>query len=138
MGSPLSLVVANLFMEHFEIKALDFFSHRPKWWLRCFDDVYSNWPHGENKLGDVTNHLNNQSKSIKFNVEKEENMCLPLLDVLTKKKQDVTLVHQVYKKGSHTNRYLHTNVIKTGSILAKSPILTSSEAIPVQLKALNR
>ena len=47
------------------------------------DDVYNNWPHGEEKLMDFTKHLNIQCDSIKFTIEKEENDCLPFLDVLT-------------------------------------------------------
>ena len=73
MGSPLSPIVSNLFMEHFERKALESFTHKPKWWLRFIDDVYSNWTHGDNRLEDFMNHLNNQSQSIKFNMEKEDN-----------------------------------------------------------------
>ena len=107
MGSPLSPVVSNLFMEHFERKALESFTHKPKWWLRFIDDVYSNWPHGDNRLEDFMNHLNNQSQSIKFTMEKEDNKCLPFLDVLTMKKQDGSFTHQVYRKDTHTNRYLH-------------------------------
>ena len=72
------------------------------------DDVYSNWPHGEEKLVEFTKHLNNQSKSIKFTIDKEENNCLPFLDVLTTKKQDGSLAHQVYRKKTHPDRYLHT------------------------------
>jgi hypothetical protein len=40
-------------------------------------------------------------------VEKEEKYCLPFLDVLTMKKQDGSLAHQVYRKKTHTDRYLH-------------------------------
>jgi len=34
MGSPPSLVVANLFIENFEETTLDSSSHKPKWWFR--------------------------------------------------------------------------------------------------------
>ena len=47
------------------------------------DDVYNNWPHGEEKLVEFTKHLNSQCDSIKFTIEKEERNFLLLLDVLT-------------------------------------------------------
>jgi len=37
----------------------------------------------------------------------EENKKLPFLDVLVTKKADNTLGHQVYRKPTHTDRYLH-------------------------------
>ena len=50
MGSPLSPMVANIFMEKVEKYAIDSFPQKPKWWLRFVDDVYNNWPHGEESL----------------------------------------------------------------------------------------
>ena len=73
------------------------------------DDVYNNWPHGEEKLMDFTKHLNSQCESIQFTIEKEENNCLLFLDVLTTKKQDGSLAHQVYREKTHTDIYLHAN-----------------------------
>ncbi|XP_054709749.1 uncharacterized protein LOC129219384 [Uloborus diversus] len=42
-------------------------------------------------------------------MEKESNNQLPFLDVLVTKKEDGTLGHQVYRKPTHTDRYLHKN-----------------------------
>ncbi|XP_059068690.1 uncharacterized protein LOC131859150 [Cryptomeria japonica] len=39
MGSPLSPVIANIFMEHFEEVALHSFPLKPKWWKRYMDDT---------------------------------------------------------------------------------------------------
>ena len=60
MGSPLSPVVTNLFMEHLEKKEIDPSPLKTKWWLRYVDDVYNNWPHGEERLMEFTKHLNSQ------------------------------------------------------------------------------
>ena len=54
-------------------------------------------------------HLNSQCDSIKFTLEKEEDNSLPFLDVLITKKTDGSLSHQVYRKKTHTNRYLHAD-----------------------------
>ena len=60
MGSPLSPIVENKFMEKFEEKAINSSPQKPRWWLRFVDDVFSNWPHGEDKLVEFQKHLNNQ------------------------------------------------------------------------------
>ena len=40
MGSPVSLVVANLVVEDVEKRAIENFSHPPKIWLRYVDDAF--------------------------------------------------------------------------------------------------
>ena len=49
MGSPLSLVFANIFMEHFESRALSSSLFQPKLWKRFVDDTCVVWPHGKEK-----------------------------------------------------------------------------------------
>ena len=41
IGSPLSPVIANLFMEKFEKKALATATLRPGFWFRYVDDTFS-------------------------------------------------------------------------------------------------
>ncbi|XP_046387267.1 uncharacterized protein LOC124156652 [Ischnura elegans] len=93
MGSPLTPVVANLFMEKFEAEAMDSYSKKPKLWLRYVDDTFVIWPHGEKCLQDYLRHLNAQHPAIKFTMEVEDNNQLPFLDVLVKKKKNGKLGH---------------------------------------------
>ena len=82
MGSPLSPIVANLFMEKFEREALDSYLLKPSKWKRYVDDTNVVWPHGEDELRKFLTHLNSISPNIKFTMELEENMSIPFLDVL--------------------------------------------------------
>ena len=40
MGSPVSPIVANLYMEYFEVKALQSASHPPRYWFRFVDNTW--------------------------------------------------------------------------------------------------
>jgi hypothetical protein len=107
MGSPISPVVANIFMEEFERKALSSAAKKPSLWLRYVDDTFVIWPHGRPDLDRFLEHLNGQHPSIQFTMETEENGRIPFLDVMVEKKTDGSFGHSVYRKKTHTDRYLH-------------------------------
>jgi hypothetical protein len=109
MGSPLSPIVANLFMENFEKKALDSFPLKPSRWKRYVDDTNVLWPHGKVELQKFFLHLNSISEDIKFTMKLEENDSIPFLDVLIKRKSNGDLGHAVYRKKTHTENYLHAS-----------------------------
>jgi hypothetical protein len=50
MGSPLSPVIADFFMEEFERRAIKRATHKPGYWYRYVDDTFVIWPHGQDKL----------------------------------------------------------------------------------------
>ena len=93
MGSPLSPVVANLYMEYFEKKALESYPLNTREWKRFLDDNNFIWPHGRENLDDFHKHINSQSNHIKFTMEIQENNFLPLLNVLIMKREDGSLSH---------------------------------------------
>ncbi|XP_046383788.1 uncharacterized protein LOC124154233 [Ischnura elegans] len=107
MGSPLSPVVANLFMERFEAEAINTYGKKPKIWLRYVDDTFIIWPHGTEGLDRFLNHLNSRHQNIRFTMEKERDGKLPFLDVMVRRKGDGSLRHAIYRKTTHTNRYLN-------------------------------
>jgi hypothetical protein len=82
MGSSLSLVVANIFMEHFESLALNNFHLKPKCWFQFVDDTFVIWPHGHSNLISFFNHLNSLSPHIQFTMETQKDNSIPFLDVL--------------------------------------------------------
>ena len=107
MGSSLSPAVANLFMVYFEKKAIETANLKPKLWIRYVDDVFVVWSFGKEKLLNFLDHLNSIHPRIEFTLELEQNNQLPFLDVLVIKTQDGRLEHTVYRKPTHTNRYLN-------------------------------
>jgi hypothetical protein len=107
MGSPLSPVIANFYMEYFEQRALKSAVLQPKCWYRYVDDTFAIWPHGADKLDEFLNHLNNIHPSIKFTMETEEDGKLPFLDILIYKTSTGRLGHHVYRKPTHTGLYLN-------------------------------
>lgn len=108
MGSPLSPILANLFMEDFETKALALSPLKPNLWRRYVDDTFNIWPHGEEALDSFLQHLNSLHPSIQFTMEKQdEHQSLAFLDILLTKTESGTLAHSVYRKPTHTDRYLN-------------------------------
>ena len=66
IGSPLSPVIVNLFMEDFEKKAIEQATHKHACWFRYVDDTFVIWPHDQAKLEDFLIHLNGLHNKIQF------------------------------------------------------------------------
>ena len=81
MGSPLSPILANLYMEYFESTLLPLIPEhlRPSVWLRYVDDVFAIWDTSKN-IQDTVVELNNLVPSIEFTVEEERDNSI-ILDV---------------------------------------------------------
>jgi hypothetical protein len=60
MGSLLSPVIANFFMEHFQDVTLSRAAYKPTCWFHYVDDRFVIWPHGPEELKNLLNHLNIQ------------------------------------------------------------------------------
>jgi hypothetical protein len=103
MGSPLSTVIANIFMQDFEKKVIEQATHKPVCWFIYVDDTFVIWPHGQEKLTEFLNHLSGLHNKIQFTLEKEEDDHLPFLDIDIYRKPDGSLGHKVYRKTTHTN-----------------------------------
>jgi hypothetical protein len=109
MGSPLSPVIANFFMENTEETALEGVTHEPLCWFHYVDDTFVIWPHGPGKLSQFLDHLNSVHGNIQFTVDTERYGHLPFLDINIYRKLDGSLGHEVYCKPTHTNLYLNAN-----------------------------
>ena len=101
MGSPISPLIANLFMEEFEAKALQTVPTSTLW-LRLVDDtlVIQKAEHSQQLL----QHINSQDPNIQFKVEEPgTDGSIPFLDTKVTPGTNNTIHTTVYRKPTHTN-----------------------------------
>ncbi|XP_072014956.1 uncharacterized protein [Amphiura filiformis] len=105
MGSPLSPIAVDLFMEWLEVQAIATAPAgcKPKLWKCYVDDVLEIIKRGETK--NLTDHLNqiDPTGSIKFTYEEEIDGSIPFLDTQITRKPDGTTKLSIYRKPTHTN-----------------------------------
>jgi hypothetical protein len=106
MGSPLSPIVANIYMEELETMALNSTIQRPRMWRRYVDDTFVIWPYDDTALRDFHQHLNKQNPAIQFTIEEETEGKIPFLDVLVTR-DGRRMKTSVYRKPTHTGRYIN-------------------------------
>ena len=103
MGSPVSVVVAKILMQHVEECTLATCRQTIPLWLRCVDDSFT--AIHKDKIGAFHDHLNEQNADIQFTKEMRENGKLPFLDCLVSCHNN-ELRTTVYRKPMHTDRLL--------------------------------
>ncbi|KAM4589401.1 uncharacterized protein V3H82_003528 isoform 2-T2 [Fundulus diaphanus] len=105
MGSPVSPIVANLYMEEMEKRALGTFRGTPpSHWFRYVDDTFVKIQLKEVEA--FTRHINSVDNNIKFTREDANDNKLPFLDCLVNVEGDGNLNIEVYRKPTHTDQYL--------------------------------
>ena len=103
MGSPVSVVVAEIVMQNIEERALATYKRTLPLWLRYVDDTFT--AVHKDEIDDFHEHLNGQNADIQFTKEIEENGKIPFLDCLvTRDKNELRTT--IYRKPTHTDRLL--------------------------------
>ena len=103
MGSPVSVVVAEIVMQNIEERALTTCRQTIPLWLRYVDDTFT--AVHKDEIDEFHDHLNEQNADIQFTREVEEDGKLPFLDCLVSRDEN-TLRTTVYRKPTHTDRLL--------------------------------
>ncbi|XP_068720402.1 uncharacterized protein [Montipora capricornis] len=119
MGSPVSAVIANLYMESFEQQAITTSAYKPRIWKRYVDNTFTILDRGN--VDSFLQHLNNQQPSIRFTMETENDYKLAFLDTAVSREPDGRLTTSVYRKPTHTDQYLaydshHPQSVKRGIV----------------------
>jgi len=105
MGSPLSLVVANLILQSLELSILNDLMHKPIFYYRYVDDIALSVPFFQ--LNSLLEKFNSFHHRLKFTMEMGgEEDRLNFLD-LTIIKQDNTLIFDWFRKPIFSGRFLN-------------------------------
>ena len=105
MGSPISPLVANIYMEEFEKQAISTSTTPPILWKRYVDDTFTIIK--KNSKDSFLGHLNSINPKIQFTCEEtRENGSMPFLDILVTPEDHGSLKTSVFRKQTHTDLYL--------------------------------
>ncbi len=110
MGSPVSPVIANLYMEEIEERAIANTANPPKVWHRYVDDVLSVMK--KDAISTFHDELNSIDPHISFTIEYETNGQIAFLDTLISRNSG-SITTDVYRKPTHTyisNRITTKNI----------------------------
>ena len=72
MGSPISPIVANLYMDNFEVEAINTAPHPPYLWKRYVDDTLTIIK--SSQIREFLDHINSIDKTYSLQVKTKEKM----------------------------------------------------------------
>lgn len=109
IGSPLSPLMAELFLDHLETKIFDNpHASQIVYWYRYVDDVIALFTGTTRQLEIFKNFINSLHPKIEFELETAQNESLNFLDLT------ITIVNgkhtfSIYRKPTHTDTTIHMN-----------------------------
>ena len=146
MESLDSPIVANLYMECFERKALSSAINPLRAWFRFVDDMWVIQKQAHKQ--ELLDHINSVDPAIKFTVERNQaNGAISFLDTLVTPLAYNSISFQVYQKPTHTDQYLqwdsHHSLSSKYSVIGTLThrtkiVCTKSELLQDELTHLRR
>ena len=140
MGSPVSVVLAELTMQKLEKTMFEEAPYQPILWKRYLDDIFAILP--TNQVDAHLSYLNSLNPYINFTIEREADSKLPFLDLLIHRNSSSRFSFSIYRKDTHTENYLKFNsnnpvchkraVAK--SLLDRANRLCSQNELPYELQ----
>ena len=100
-GSPVGLVLENIFMTELEITMITSLGNYLQNWKRFVDDTFVFLL--TDKIGYIVNQLNSFDENIQFTFEMEEENKLEFLDVMVIRNTNGTINTTVYQKPTNTD-----------------------------------
>ena len=105
MGSPLSPMVANLYMGGFQVEAIRSAPHLPYLWKRFVDKTFTILQSSQ-KNG-FLEHINSIDQHMQFTAEDQRSDgAMPFLDILITPGRDGSLSTSAFRKSTHTDLYM--------------------------------
>ena len=99
MGSPLSGLLANIYVEHIEDKILNLPEAKNViMWKRYVDDILIIWTGTLQELKNFHDSINTIDHKIKFTIETEENNKINFLDLTLNKSNNGQITYNIYRK----------------------------------------
>jgi hypothetical protein len=109
MGSPLSPLLADIYMDNFEKELFASVSPLLKnvcAWFRYVDDILCVWTGSVRQLDNFFHFINSLDKCIQFTMEKEKDGSLNFLDVNISREVD-KFNFSIFRKDSYTDQVIH-------------------------------
>ncbi len=115
MGSRLSPVLANIYMEEVENTVLRAFPIALKMYVRFVDNIFLVYDSSKMHLQELLDVFNDQHPDIKLTCEMEEDQQLPYLDILVKRNnirearrgEQRSFSLSIHRKSTHSHKYLN-------------------------------
>ena len=107
MGSPVSVVIAEIVMQSIEQSILPRIQDYSLFWYRFVDDVITCVR--EDHIQTCLSTINSINSHIQFTVEIEMNSCLNFLDLKISRNRFDRLSFSIFRKPTHTDKYLNYN-----------------------------
>lgn len=112
MGSPLSGILANIFLNNIEknniLNANNKYKNNIIYWHRYVDDILVLFDGTERQLTQLHNYINTIHHNIKFTMEKESNKTINFLDISIQNK-DQQHIFKIYRKPTQTDHTIHNS-----------------------------